>query len=210
MLSSEMSAIVTLLTQYTCHGNWLQLQGESKMQRNPSFKQTFECENIAFLILKWINKISSKVNKASLALPFYAFIQAHSSFTWEYIYHSGAPQFLSLEDISPDHPLLTSSSSTHPHRNEKFSVGRFTEFRVSSVGKKKIGKRTKKKSFSFNNVFDGLSVGNSRREEGSYHLGCSCKIVWFYANLLKAFKWGLQWIEIHFKAQVFWQCNITC
>jgi len=112
------------------------------MQRNPSFKQTFECKNNAFLFLKWINKMSSKVNKASLALPFYAFIQTHSSFTWEYICHSGAPQFLSLEDISPDHPLLTSFSSTHPHRNETFSVGRFTEFQV--LAKRRLANEPRK------------------------------------------------------------------
>lgn len=68
-------------------------------------------------------------------------------------------------------------------------------------GKNKIGKQTEKEFPCQLTV--SLIDRNSRREDGTRHSWYSCKIVWSYANLLKAFKWGLWWIEIHFKAQLF-------
>jgi len=168
------------------------------MQRKSSFRRTFRCNSHTFLF-RTRTKIIKKWKQDYL---FYASIYFASKtwFSWKYICHSGTgPELPSLADISPDHPLLT-----QPHWNETFSVGRFTALCVWRVAKTRLANKPRKSSLSVNSVFDGPSaVGNSRREDGTRHSWYSCKILWSYANLLKAFKWGLWWIEIHFKAQLF-------
>ena len=76
------------------------------------------------------------------------------------------PEFPSLADISPDHPLLT-----QPHWNETFSVGRFTALCVRRVAKSRLANKPRKSFSSVNSVFDrpSAAVRNSRRKDGYCH-----------------------------------------